>query len=146
MSTNLDISAFAAAQISLLDSELAAEVASTTNLFASNSPKALSRAGIAIINLHVMSQRTGLGGKTIIELEQDHAIGNAGEIGDHGVRVGDIVRIGKQPKGNEKKKEKLSAEDKGLEGVIVRVGHKGVQIALGKDEDNFEGLGGKLWV
>ena len=82
----------------------------------------------------------------MLELEQDHAIGNAGDIGEYGIRVGDIVRVGEQPKGNEKKKEKAGMEAKGVEGVVVRVGQKAVQVALGKEEDGIDGLGGRLWV
>jgi len=142
----VDIPSFASTQLSLLSAELAAETASTTTLLASTSPSTLARAGLAILNLVVSSQRTGLGGKTVLELEQDHAIGNTGEIGEHGIRVGDIVRVGEQPKGNEKKKEKAGMEGRGVEGVVVRVGAKGVQVALGKEEDDLEGLGGRVWV
>ena len=141
-----DISIFASAQLSLLSAELAAETASTTALLANTSPTALSRAGLAIINLVVSSQRTGLGGKTVLELEQDHAIGNTGEIGEHGIRVGDIVRVGEQPKGNERKKEKTGMEGKGVGGVVVRVGVKSVHVALDKEDDDLDGLGGKVWV
>ena len=142
----VDIPQFATEQLSLLSAELAAETTSTTSLLASTSPTALSRAGLAIINLVVSSQRTGLGGKTVLELEQDHAIGSAGEISEHGIRTGDIVRVGEQPKGNEKKKEKAGMEGRGVEGVVVRVHQKGVQVALGREEDDAEGLGGRLWV
>ena len=115
----MDIPQFATDQLALLSAELAAETASTTDLLASTSPNVLSRAGLAIINLVVSSQRTGLGGKTVLELEQDHAVGNAGEIGEHGIRTGDIVRVGEQPKGNEKKKEKAGMEGRGVEGGVV---------------------------
>lgn len=142
----VDIPSFASTQLFLLSTELAAETASTTALLASTSPTSLARAGLAILNLVVSSQRTGFGGKTVLELEQDHAIGNTGEIGAHGIRVGDIVRVGEQPKGNEKKKEKAGIEGRGIEGVVVRVGVKGVQVALGKEEDDLEGLGGRVWV
>ena len=141
----LDIPAFAAHQLDLLDAELVAETASTSSLLASTSPTTLSRAGLAIINLVVISQRTGLGGKTVLELEQDHAIGNSGEIGEHGIRVGDVVRVGEQPKGGERKKERTGMEGRGVEGVVVRTGNKGVQIALGEEGD-MEGLGGRVWV
>ena len=141
----VNIPAFAEAQLSLLSAEQAAETASTSALLSSTSPTTLSRAGLAILNLVVSSQRTGLGGKTVLELEQDHAIGNAGEIGEHGIRVGDIVRVGEQPKGGEKKKEKTAMEGRGCEGVVVRVGQRSVQVALGKEEDD-DGLGGRLWV
>ena len=142
----IDIPTFATHQLALLDAELATETASTTTLLASTSPSTLSRVGLALLNLVVCAQWTGLGGKTVLELEQDPAIGNNGEIGEHGIRVGDIVRVGEQPKGNERKKEKAGMEGRGLQGVVVRVGTKGVQIALGREEDEAEGLGRRVWV
>lgn len=142
----LDITDFADSQLSLLSAELAAETALTSTLLSSTSPNTLARAGLAITNLILSSQRTGLGGKTVLELEQDHAIGNDGEIGEHGIRVGDIVRVGEQPKGGERKKEKATMEGRGSEGVVVRVGNKGLQVALGDVEGEEEALGGKLWV
>lgn len=142
----MDIPQFATDQLSLLSDELAAETASTADLLASTSPTALSCAGLAIINLVVSSQRTGLGGKTVLDLEHDHAVGNAGDIGEHGIRTGDIVRVGEQPKGNEKKQEKAGMQGKGVEGVVVRVNQKGLQVALGNEEEDVQGLGGRLWV
>ena len=80
----------------------------------------------------------------MLELEADPATG--GEIGEHGIRTGDIVRMGEQPKGGERKKERAGMEGRGVEGVIVSVGLKGVQVALGREEDEVEGLGGRVWV
>ena len=144
--TAVDVPAFAVTQLSLLADELAAETASTTTLLASTSPTTLARAGLAILNLVLASQRTGLGGKTVLELVQDHAIGNDGNTGEHGIRVGDIVKIGEQPKGSERKKRKAGMEGRGLEGVVARMSQKGLQVTLNKDEDDVEGLGGRLWV
>lgn len=141
-----DVSSFAASQLSLLSDELTAETASTTLLLSSTSPKLLARAGLAITNLSLSSLRTGLGGKTVLELEEDHAIGNHGELGEHGIRVGDIVRIGEQPKGGERKKEKTIMDDKGAEGVVIRVGNKGLQVALGDGNGAEDALAGRLWV
>ena len=137
---------FATAQLKLLTAEQNAETTSTTALLSSLAPPTLARAGLAITNLVISTQRTGLGGKTVLELEQDHAVGNAGVIGEHGIRVGDIVRVGEQPKGGERKKEKSSMESRGCEGVVVRVQSKGLRVALGEDDGEEEGLGGRLWV
>ena len=139
------IPAFTSNQISLLNAELAAETASTSNLLACTSTGVLSRIGLAINNLILASQRTGLGGKTVLELEQDPAIDKGGDIGEHGIRVGDIVRVGQQPKGGERKKEKAEIKDAGVEGVVIRIGGKVVQIAVGGDEE-VDGLGGRIWV
>ncbi|KAK4690578.1 hypothetical protein P7C71_g6238, partial [Lecanoromycetidae sp. Uapishka_2] len=69
---------FATTQLTLLAAEQTAETSSNTALLSSLAPTTLARAGLAITNLVVSSQRTGLGGKTVLELEQDHAIGNDG--------------------------------------------------------------------
>ena len=140
----ISIPSFATAHLSLLADELAAETAYTAQLLGSSSPATLSRAGLAIVNLTLSSQRTGLGGKTVLELEPDSSLGSS-EIGEHGIRVGDIVRVGTQPKGQERKKEKAALEAKGLDGVVVRVSGKALMVALDK-EDEGEGLGGRLWV
>ncbi|KAL8806526.1 MAG: hypothetical protein Q9182_001309 [Xanthomendoza sp. 2 TL-2023] len=144
-SIKLDIPSFAANQLSLLAAELAAETSQNVLQLSTHSPRTLSRAGLATTNLTLSSQRTGLGGKTVLELEQDTAVGGE-ELGEHGIRVGDIVRVGHQPKGGEKKAEKKSIEERRLEGVIVRVGQKVVQIALDKEGDEGDGLAGRLWV
>ena len=85
-----------------------------------------------------------------MELEQDSAIGNEGVLSEHGIRVGDIVRVAEQPRGGEKKRDKAGMERKGCEGVVVRVGNKGVQVAVGegegRGEEGLEGLGGRVWV
>lgn len=142
----VDVAQFAESQLSLLAAELAAETASTSNLLATTSPTTLSRAGLAVTNLSLSSQRTGLGGKTVLELEPDRALGSDGEVREHGIRVGDIVRVGEQPKGGEKKREKSSMEAKGAEGIVVRVGKNGLQVALGEGKCEEEGLSGRLWV
>ncbi len=81
----------------------------------------------------------------MLELEQDKAIGNDGVVGEHGIRVGDIVRVGTQPRGGERKMERARLEEKGSEGVVVRVVNRGIQVALGEGVEE-EGLGGRLWV
>ncbi|KAK0515857.1 hypothetical protein JMJ35_001891 [Cladonia borealis] len=136
---------FATSQLSLLAAEQSAETSSTASLLSTSSPTTLSRAGLAITNLVIGAQRTGLGGKTVLELELDSAIGREGVLGEHGVRVGDIVRVGEQPRGGERKRERVGMEKGGVEGVVVRVGERGVWVAVGEGEGE-EGLGGRVWV
>jgi len=142
----LDIPTFATHQLTLLASELAAELSSTTLLTSSSSPAALARAGLAILNLHVASQRTGLGGKTVLELQLDPAIAGAdARLPEHGLRVGDIVGVREQTGGAARKREK---EDKGVDGVVVRCAGNAVAVALDKEEGDGDGLvlGGRLWM
>ena len=79
----------------------------------------------------------------MLELEPDRAIG--GDIHEKDIRVGDIVRVGPQPKGNERKKDKAEMEGKGSEGVMIRVG-KTLHVAIEREDDELEGLGGRIWV
>ena len=156
----LSISDFATAQLALLSRELAAEKATTSQLLESSSPKTLARAGLAILNLTLSNLRTGLGGKTVLELEPDSSISgppisnSTGKSssedkvsGQHDIRVGDLVRVAPQPKGGEKKREKAGLEAKGSDGVVVKVSGRGLQVALDRGEDNVEeGSGLRLWV
>ena len=142
----MDIQDFATEQLDLLSVELAAETSISTDLISGNSPTVLKRVGLAILNLSISSQRTGLGGKTVLELEEDSAIRTAGAVLEHDLRTGDIVRIGEQPKGSEKKKDKNALEAKGVNGVIVKVSQHGLHVALDKEEQDVEGFGGRLWV
>lgn len=139
----IDVSAFATRQLSLLDGELRAELAETQLLTSTHAPTVLQRAGLAILNLTVSSQRTGFGGKTLLEIGLDPAVGG-GELPEHGLRVGDICAVAEQPKGAERKKEREGMEKKGVQGVITRVQKEHLTVALDKEDADVPN--GKLWV
>lgn len=139
----IDIPTFTNTQLSLLARELDAEVTETSTLLSSASPAVLQRAGIAVLNLHIAAQRTGLGGKTVLELEVDPAIGRS-ELPEHGLRVGDIVGVRNQLGGSAKKTEKTQAEKDGVDGVMVKVGATTLGVALDKEEADVPA--GKLWM
>lgn len=138
-----DISAFATHQLTLLDKELKAELAETQLLTSTHAPTVLQRAGLAVLNLSVSSQRTGFGGKTLLELGLDPAIGS-GELAEHGLRVGDICGVAEQPKGAERKKDREGMEKRGVEGVVTRVQKDTITVALDKEDADVPG--GKLWL
>jgi DNA polymerase alpha-associated DNA helicase A len=138
-----DIQAFASSQLSLLDKELQAELAETQLLTSTHAPVTLQRAGLAVLNLNVSSQRTGLGGKTLLELSLDPAVGS-GELPEHGLRVGDICGVAEQPKGAERKKEREGMEKRGIEGVITKLHRETVTVALDKEDADVPN--GKLWL
>jgi DNA polymerase alpha-associated DNA helicase A len=143
-----DIPSFAASQLTLLAAELNAELAETNALLSSHTPTALSRAGLAILNLSVSSIRTGLGGKTVVELGLDSAVVAKGEkpdIPEHGIRVGDIVAVQDQPSGSAKKTEKKELEKKGAAGVVLRVRRENLEIVLDKEDADVPS-GSKLWM
>lgn len=138
-----DVSSFAGSQLTLLDKELEAELAETQLLTSIHAPTRLERAGLAVLNLHVSSQRTGLGGKTVLELGPDPAVGTE-NLPEHGLRVGDICAIAEQPKGAERKKEREGMEKRGAEAVITKVQKQIITVALDKEEADVPG--GKLWL
>lgn len=141
--TPTDISSFATTQLELLDRELKAELEETAELSTQHAPAGLQRAGLAILNLHVAAQRTGFGGKTVLELEHDPAVGQP-ELPEHGFRTGDIVGVREQTGGAAKKKEKAEAEKKGVDGVVIKTTSTAISVALDKDEPDVPG--GKLWM
>ena len=144
----VDIPTVAGTQIALLDAEQKSEIAETSHLISAHSPSALQRAGVAITNLTVSSQRTGLGGKTVIELATDSAVSASdGELPEHGIRTGDIVLVSEQPAGSAKKREVKDLERKGVKGVVTRVRRGDVGVALDEDkEDVGAALGGRVWI
>lgn len=150
MTTNLtavDIPAFARTQLHLLDAELQSEINETSSLISgASSPATLQRAGVALTNLTLSSQRTGLGGKTVLELVLDPAVGGGkdGELPEHGIRVGDIVSVAEPPGGSARKREIKELEAKGARGVVTKVGKTVLCVALDREEDDV--ASGRLWV
>lgn len=155
---------FVATQLSLLAAERASDVLESTSLISSTPPHILAKQhGIAILNLVIASQRTGLGGKILLELERDSAVGGSdGSLPEHTLRTGDMVRVEEMPSsGAARKKEKVELGKKGVQGVVVKVGGGKVVVAVenrrkpggasGGDEDEggIDALlqgGGRLWV
>ncbi|KAF4435666.1 HCS1-DNA helicase A [Fusarium acutatum] len=140
----VDIPAFATTQLALLEQELQTEINETSTLISNHSPTALQRAGLALINLVVSGQRTGLGGRTVLELSPDAATGSPDELPEHGLRTGDIVLVAEQPAGSAKKREVKDLEKKGARGVITRVNRGWIAVAIdeGKEEVGFSG---RVW-
>jgi DNA polymerase alpha-associated DNA helicase A len=138
-----DISTFAETQLTLLQRELDAELLETADLISSTPPAVLQRSGHAILNLVVSAQRTGLGGKTVVELSLDSAVGS-GDLPEHGIRVGDIVGIQEQVSGSAKKKEKTEVLKRGVEGVVLKVTPVSVSVAAGKEDVDLPT--GKIWL
>lgn len=143
----MDISTFASAQLDLLSAELKAETEETSLLTSNYSHKALARAGLAILNLNATSQRTGLGGKTVVDFELDPAVAGGdgkAELPDHGIRTGDIVGVREHGSGSAKKEK--DGKSKEASGVVVRVGQGKLSVALDKEDTDVPGGGQKVWV
>jgi DNA polymerase alpha-associated DNA helicase A len=147
----MDIAAFASKQLSLLEAERAADITQQTILISQLPPAALVRHGLAITNLLPTAQRTGFGGRTIIELEPDNAVTASGVLQPHGVRQGDIVRVETQPAGSATKREKVEVTASGVEGVVHRVYENKVSVAVdisgdGGAVDRIWTTGKRLWI
>ncbi|KAG4222172.1 hypothetical protein PC116_g29353, partial [Phytophthora cactorum] len=142
LTKSVDVPAFARTQLALLDLELQSEIHETSGLISGTSPASLQRAGLAITNLVVSSQRTGLGGRTVLELAPDAATssssssGSTGELPEHGVRTGDIVLVAEQPAGSAKKREVRDLERKGARGVVIRIKRDAVAVAIDEDKED----------
>ncbi|OQO09929.1 hypothetical protein B0A48_04284 [Cryoendolithus antarcticus] len=155
--TPLDPTLFASHQLTLLTHEHESSLAQTTTLTSTLSPKVLQTRGLALLNLTLLNTRTGLGGKTVLELGPDPALtakdaeGEAGGLGEHGIRVGDLCGVASQLKGGERKAEKKEAEGKGVRGVVTRVRRGEVWVALDAERDGQDervpGEGGeRVWL
>ncbi|KAL5614591.1 hypothetical protein BROUX41_004689 [Berkeleyomyces rouxiae] len=141
----VSIPAFAQSQLSLLAAELQAETTEAESLISSHTPTALQRAGYAVTNLVISNSRTGLGGKTVVELSPDSATAGAdAELPAHGLRSGDIVLVAGQPAGSAKKREVKDLEKKGVRGVITKTTRCIVFVAL--DQERDEEPTGRLWI
>lgn len=151
-----------------LDLEQAADIKQTTDLLTSLAPKKLSQKGLAIINLQIESIKTGLGGRTIIELKNDLSSNKDDRIETGDIRVGDIVKIEKMSSstsssGNSSKKkgkksnsksdfnnedDDSATESKISEGVITRISQTSVIVTV--DEQHEENiltlLSTKVWI
>lgn len=147
LTQSVDIPAFAGTQLALLDAELQSELQETSSLISNTSPTSLQRAGLAITNLVVSSQRTGLGGRTVLELSPDSATaGPGGELPEHGIRTGDIVLVSEQPAGSAKKREIRDLEKKGVRGVITKIKKDAVAVAVDEDKEDALSLSGRVWL
>lgn len=141
---------FFTTQLSLLQAEQQTEVAETSLLLSAAAPSTLARAGLAVISLTINSLKTGLGGRTVIEVALDPAYVSSSAnksdknpskrsddaLPEHGIRTGDIVRLGEMPKASAKKKEASDLKGKGIEGVVTRVGERAIWVAAGKGDQN----------
>ncbi|EFQ26319.1 uncharacterized protein GLRG_01463 [Colletotrichum graminicola M1.001] len=140
----LSVPSFATTQIALLSAELAAEVAESSALVSHHAPAALHRAGLALPNLIVGARRTGLGGRTVLELGADTAVSS--ELPEHGLRPGDIVLVSEQPAGNAKKKEVKELESKGARGVVTRVRRETIGVAVDDGKGEEREFAGRVWI
>jgi len=147
--------AFVTTQLHLLRLEQSSEVTETQLLHSNTAPALLARSGLAILNLTIASLRTGLGGRTVLELSLDPAVAHptpdrkgGTDLPEHSIRTGDIVRVSELAKGSAKRKDVEALKAKGVEGVVTRMGERAVWVAIGKEGggDEAEVPDGRLWL
>ncbi|KAJ1977318.1 hypothetical protein H4R35_002349 [Dimargaris xerosporica] len=102
---------FVCHQAELIAKERTLELDTTAELLRSWSPLHLQRLGLALVGLRITGLRTGLGGKTLVDLEAPHSSGRS-TLPTHQLRPGDIVSLqayhaGQADKGAAKKAPKV---------------------------------------
>lgn len=97
-------------------------------------PKKLSLFGLAIINLTMTNMRSGIGGKSLIELSLDPAVSQPDEEIKAGtIRVGDIVQLNRMKNAAAKDAD---AESTALEGVVSRLSATSVTVSVEEDSSD----------
>lgn len=103
----------------------------TSSYLESYSPKKLAALGLAVLNLSLTNLRSGLGGKSVLELCLDPAFSQStDEILSGTLRVGDIVELDRMGKSN------AETVKTALEGVIIKLTGKSVHIAVEDDKSD----------
>lgn len=101
----------------------------TDSYLSKYSPRKLASYGLAIVNLSMTNMRSGIGGKSLIELGLDPAVLQPDEeIKSGSLRVGDIVQLDKMKNASAKDSE-LTA----LEGVVTRLSSSSVTVSVEED-------------
>lgn len=129
-------------QLSLLSTEYQSEVAEAAVLTSKCSPALLERLGLALNGLGVAHLSTGLGGKTLVELERPSAYHVDPAFPPHGLRTGDLVRVLEHAAVKASKKAKAGEEkSEGCDGVVFKVSETKIVVAVGRNEsadDDFD--------
>ncbi|KAM3579924.1 hypothetical protein VKS41_007642 [Umbelopsis sp. WA50703] len=129
--TSSAMESFIDSQIELVAQERKLEVEDTARLLSACSPAQLQKRGVALVALRVASMRTGLGGKSLLELELAQPLTDPPRLPSHKIRTGDIVGL------QEYRKDKPLSQTL-LSGVVSKVTDTSVTIALSQDRDNDE--------
>ncbi|CAX44951.1 conserved hypothetical protein [Candida dubliniensis CD36] len=125
------------------------DIALTTSYINNYPPKKLAQLGLGIINLQIVNVRTGLGGKTILELQLDPAFSD-GEINTSTLRTGDIVKLAKMTssasnqklekkkplKNHKEESQAQNQSDVGIEAVVIKVSTQTISISVDESTDD----------
>ncbi|GAB5588111.1 hypothetical protein Unana1_03011 [Umbelopsis nana] len=122
---------FIDSQIHLIANERKLEVEETARLLSACSPAQLQKRGVALVGLRITSMRTGLGGKSLLDLELAQPMTDPPRLPSHKIRTGDIVGL------QEYKKDKPTSQSL-LSGVVSKVTDSVVTVALSQRQDDDE--------
>ncbi|KAI8646939.1 P-loop containing nucleoside triphosphate hydrolase protein [Parasitella parasitica] len=115
---------FIAHQIKLVETERKIDVEDTLKLLSAYAPIQLQRRGVALVGLKVTGIRTGLGGKSLVDLELANPSILPPIFPAHRITTGDIVGL------DEYKKDKPSQQVGKWSGVVLRVADAKITLAL----------------
>ncbi|KAK6456726.1 P-loop containing nucleoside triphosphate hydrolase protein [Scheffersomyces xylosifermentans] len=115
--------------------EQKSDVLLTNSYLTTYSARKLAQLGLAVINLIVSNVRTGLGGKTLIELVVDPALKKDAddEIQVGTLRVGDIAAANSSTKKKEKEKDHPESLDESLDAVVIKINARLITISIEED-------------
>ncbi|KAF1804809.1 P-loop containing nucleoside triphosphate hydrolase protein [Mucor lusitanicus] len=122
---------FIAHQIQLVETERKIDVEDTQKLLSAYAPIQLQRRGVALVGLKVTGMRTGLGGKSLIDLELANPSVLPPIFPAHKITTGDIVGL------DEYKKDKPSQQVGKWSGVVLRVTDARITVALQEMEEEL---------
>ncbi|CAO3620166.1 unnamed protein product [Mucor fragilis] len=122
---------FIAHQVQLVETERKIDVEDTQKLLSAYAPIQLQRRGVALVGLKVTGMRTGLGGKSLIDLELANPSILPPIFPAHKITTGDIVGL------DEYKKEKPSQQVGKWSGVVLRVTDARITVALQEMEEEL---------
>lgn len=122
---------FIAHQIELVETERKIDVEETLKLLSAYAPNQLQKRGVALIGLKVTGMRTGLGGKSLVDLELANPNILPPIFPAHKITTGDIVGL------DEYKKDKPSKEVARWSGVVLRVMDAKITVAMQDMEEEL---------
>eukprot|EP01135_Chromosphaera_perkinsii_P003688 Nk52_evm6s252 gene=Nk52_evmTU6s252 len=118
---------FVEKQLKLMEMERECEVEERTALLQKYTTNQLVKKGYCLNKLEIAGLRTGVGGKTMIDLEMNRALCESDKLPAHKFRVGDIVAFGVGHHHMQQKDQGASGSGDGekqtekMEGVVARV-------------------------
>ncbi|CAO3635804.1 unnamed protein product [Cunninghamella blakesleeana] len=120
-------------QITLVQEEKRIDVEDTQKLLSTFTPSQLQKRGVALLGLRVTGMRTGLGGKSLVDLELGYSNKESAIFPAHKITTGDIVGLEEYKK--DKKEKSSKSKENQWSGVVLRVTDTKITITLSQDDE-----------